>query len=136
LDILNRYFKGFYVPKNTFFEGTKKIFLCKKFFGTFCTCTKVACAKKKHWLYEQFTCNSEKLFLLYWFSFSYRWTNYTMIDIGRYHTCIDIKKVRYITVLFSHSQLTTNYKWTNDIQHIKKMLKSYFKILLLINKHV
>jgi len=46
LDILNRYFKGFYVPKNTFFEGTKKIFLCKNFFGTFCTCTKVACAKK------------------------------------------------------------------------------------------
>jgi len=24
LDILNRYFKGFYMPKNTFFEGTKK----------------------------------------------------------------------------------------------------------------
>jgi len=34
------------MPKNTFFEGTKKNFLCKKFFGTFCTCTKVACAKK------------------------------------------------------------------------------------------
>jgi len=33
------------MPKNTFFEGTKK-FLCKKIFGTFCTCTKVACAKK------------------------------------------------------------------------------------------
>jgi len=44
LDILNRYFKGVYVPKNTFFEGTKK-FSVQKFFGTLCTCTKVACAK-------------------------------------------------------------------------------------------
>jgi len=25
LDILNRYLKGFYMPKNTFFEGTKNI---------------------------------------------------------------------------------------------------------------
>jgi len=31
------------MPENTFFEGTKK---CKKIFGTFWTCTKVACAKK------------------------------------------------------------------------------------------
>jgi len=46
LDILNRFFKGVYVPKNTFFEGTKKFFMCKKIIGTFCTCTKVACAKK------------------------------------------------------------------------------------------
>jgi len=33
------------MPKNTFFEG-KKIFLYKKFLGTFYTCTIVACAKK------------------------------------------------------------------------------------------
>jgi len=35
LDILNRYFKGFYMPKNTFFEGTKKFFCAKKFLGLF-----------------------------------------------------------------------------------------------------
>jgi len=44
LNILNHeYFKGFYMPKNTFFEGKK--FFPYKIFGTFCTCTKVGCAK-------------------------------------------------------------------------------------------
>jgi len=34
LDIVNRYFKGFYEPKNTFFEGTKK-FSVQIFLGLF-----------------------------------------------------------------------------------------------------
>jgi len=35
LDILNRYFKEFHMPKNTIFEGTKKFSLQKKFLGLF-----------------------------------------------------------------------------------------------------
>jgi len=35
LDILNRYFKGFYVLKKNLFEGTKKIFCAKNFLGLF-----------------------------------------------------------------------------------------------------
>jgi len=31
LDILKRYFKGFYMPKIAFFEGTKKIYVQKIF---------------------------------------------------------------------------------------------------------
>jgi len=34
------------MQKKPFFEGTKKIFCAKKIWGTFCTCTKKACAKK------------------------------------------------------------------------------------------
>jgi len=47
LDILNRYFKGVYMPKNTFFEGTKKIFCAKKFLGLFVHVQRWLVQKKK-----------------------------------------------------------------------------------------
>jgi len=65
---LKQYFKGFYMPKNTFFENTKK-FLCKIFWD-FCTCTKVACAKK-HW--SRFSSRILiKLFFWYFLTFCWR----------------------------------------------------------------
>jgi len=45
LDILNRYFKRFYMPKNTFFEGTKK-FSVQKFFWDFLYMYKGGLCKK------------------------------------------------------------------------------------------
>jgi len=47
LEILNRYFKGFYMPKNTFFEGTKKISVQKNFWD-FLYMYKGGLCKKKH----------------------------------------------------------------------------------------
>jgi len=48
LDILNWYFKGFYMPKNTFSEGTKKISV-QKIFWDFLYMYKGGLCKKKHW---------------------------------------------------------------------------------------
>jgi len=54
LDILNRYFKGFYMPKNTFFEGKKK-FSVQKNFWDFLYMYKGGLCKKKHWVPGTFT---------------------------------------------------------------------------------
>jgi len=57
LDILNRYFKGFYMPKNTFFEGTKKIFCAKKFCD-FLYMYKGGLCKKTTLVQTQISCSS------------------------------------------------------------------------------